>query len=86
MTPATRRLIELALDEDLGRGDVTSEAIFAPGAPARGTIIAKGRPPLVPRQFSSLDTAGQYVRDLGIGKVTVELDKWSPGQKQLAVG
>src|SRR5689334_8396596 len=31
--PAVRRLIELALDEDLGRGDVTSRAVFgdAPG-------------------------------------------------------
>ncbi|HEX2573252.1 MAG TPA: carboxylating nicotinate-nucleotide diphosphorylase [Polyangia bacterium] len=41
ITPATLRLIDLALDEDLGRGDVTSEAIFAPGTPARGTIVAK---------------------------------------------
>jgi nicotinate-nucleotide pyrophosphorylase (carboxylating) len=29
--PAVRRLIELALDEDLGRGDVTSQAVFGPG-------------------------------------------------------
>jgi len=34
-------LIELALEEDLGRGDVTSEAIFDVNAPARGRIIAK---------------------------------------------
>ncbi|HEY4240172.1 MAG TPA: carboxylating nicotinate-nucleotide diphosphorylase [Kofleriaceae bacterium] len=27
--PAVRRLIELALDEDLGRGDVTSRSVFA---------------------------------------------------------
>ncbi|MGH2901398.1 MAG: hypothetical protein ACRDMZ_22160, partial [Solirubrobacteraceae bacterium] len=26
--PAVRRLIELALDEDLGRGDATSQAVF----------------------------------------------------------
>jgi nicotinate-nucleotide pyrophosphorylase (carboxylating) len=36
--PAVRRLIELALDEDLGRGDVTSQVIFgaASGAGALG--------------------------------------------------
>jgi nicotinate-nucleotide pyrophosphorylase (carboxylating) len=31
--PAVRRLIELALDEDLGRGDVTSRAVFGAGGP-----------------------------------------------------
>jgi nicotinate-nucleotide pyrophosphorylase (carboxylating) len=36
--PAVRRLIELALDEDLGRGDVTSSAVFGPAA---------GGPPVV---------------------------------------
>lgn len=41
ITPATLRLIDLALDEDLGRGDVTSEAIFTPGTPVRGTLMAK---------------------------------------------
>ncbi len=43
VTPATHALIDAALEEDLGRGDVTSEAIFAPGSPARGAIVAKGR-------------------------------------------
>jgi nicotinate-nucleotide pyrophosphorylase (carboxylating) len=32
--PAVRRLIELALDEDLGRGDATSRAVFAGDGPA----------------------------------------------------
>lgn len=32
--PAVQRLIELALDEDLGRGDVTSQSVF--GRPASG--------------------------------------------------
>ena len=41
LTPHVLRLIDLALDEDLGRGDVTSEAIFAPDALAHGTIVAK---------------------------------------------
>jgi nicotinate-nucleotide pyrophosphorylase (carboxylating) len=38
--PAVQRLIELALDEDLGRGDVTSRSVF--GATDRGpTVIAE---------------------------------------------
>lgn len=41
ITPAIGTLIELALEEDLGRGDATSEAIFAPSAQARGAIVAK---------------------------------------------
>jgi nicotinate-nucleotide pyrophosphorylase (carboxylating) len=40
--PAVRRLIELALDEDLGRGDVTSSAVF--GASPGGE---RGGPPVV---------------------------------------
>jgi nicotinate-nucleotide pyrophosphorylase (carboxylating) len=41
VTPAVEQLIALALEEDLGRGDVTSEAIFDAGAAAAGRIIAK---------------------------------------------
>ena len=41
ITPATAALIDLALEEDLGRGDVTSAAIFRPAARARGHIVAK---------------------------------------------
>jgi nicotinate-nucleotide pyrophosphorylase (carboxylating) len=35
------RLIELALDEDLGRGDVTSESIFGSHETAQAIILAK---------------------------------------------
>ncbi|HEY2749155.1 MAG TPA: carboxylating nicotinate-nucleotide diphosphorylase [Polyangia bacterium] len=41
LTPAVEALVALALEEDLGRGDVTSEAIFAAGETAAGTIVAK---------------------------------------------
>jgi nicotinate-nucleotide pyrophosphorylase (carboxylating) len=41
LAPSTHALIDLALDEDLGRGDPTSEAIFPPGARAAGAIVAK---------------------------------------------
>jgi nicotinate-nucleotide pyrophosphorylase (carboxylating) len=44
--PAVRRLIELALDEDLGRGDVTSSVTLGPGGPR---VIAEmnAREPIV---------------------------------------
>lgn len=50
--PAVRRLIELALDEDLGRGDATSQAVFgASGAAASGgpRVVAEmnAREPIV---------------------------------------
>src|SRR4051812_20167483 len=41
MLPSVDALIALALEEDLGRGDVTSEVIFEPNTPASGRIIAK---------------------------------------------
>ncbi len=41
LTPATLVLIDLALEEDLGRGDVTSEAVLDERAAARGEIVAK---------------------------------------------
>ena len=41
MLPAIRRLIELALDEDLGRGDVTSRAVFG------GAGALAGGPPVI---------------------------------------
>jgi len=45
LTPATLQLIDLALEEDLGRGDVTSEVIFPVEARTSGRIVA--REPLV---------------------------------------
>lgn len=41
LTPAVEALIALAIEEDLGRGDVTSEAIFDAAATSAGVIIAK---------------------------------------------
>jgi len=41
LSPAVETLIALALEEDLGRGDVTSEAIFDAAATASGQIVAK---------------------------------------------
>lgn len=39
--PSIARLITAALEEDLGRGDVTTMATIPPDRPARGTITAK---------------------------------------------
>jgi len=41
LPPSVDALVALALEEDLGRGDVTSEVIFDETAPATGRIIAK---------------------------------------------
>lgn len=41
LPPAVSRLIDLALDEDLGRGDVTSESIFAAETQGRAVMLAK---------------------------------------------
>jgi nicotinate-nucleotide pyrophosphorylase (carboxylating) len=41
LSPAVETLIALALEEDLGRGDVTSEAIFDAAALSSGQIVAK---------------------------------------------
>jgi hypothetical protein len=44
--PAVRRLIELALDEDLGRGDVTSQVTLGKDGPAV-TADMNARDPIV---------------------------------------
>ena len=41
LTPRTDHLIDLALEEDAGLGDVTSRAIFPPAHRSRGVIAAK---------------------------------------------
>ena len=41
ITPHIERLIDMALDEDLAGGDVTTEAIFGPYDHTTGTLLAK---------------------------------------------
>ncbi|MCS6915012.1 MAG: carboxylating nicotinate-nucleotide diphosphorylase [Myxococcales bacterium] len=57
LPPSVLRLIELALEEDLGRGDVTSEAIFGEEEMARAVVQA--RADLV---LSGLDVACAVIR------------------------
>lgn len=40
-TPAVRRLIDLALEEDLGRGDVTTRAVIQAGTMATAHLVAR---------------------------------------------
>jgi nicotinate-nucleotide pyrophosphorylase (carboxylating) len=57
LTPAAHRLIDLALDEDLGRGDVTTDAVVDATVDAVGEIVA--REPLVP---AGLEVAAEVFR------------------------
>ncbi len=41
ITPAAHRLIDLALEEDLGRGDVTTDAVVDVGVVAVGEVVAR---------------------------------------------
>jgi len=43
ITPTVTRLIELALEEDLGRGDATTQAIIAPQTAAVAHLVARQR-------------------------------------------
>lgn len=57
--PAVRALVEAALAEDVGRGDLTTQLTVPPGRRARAAIVAKeagvlAGVPLVERVFSAL--------------------------------
>jgi len=41
-TPLVARLLDLAVDEDLGRGDITTELFVAPDRRGAGAIVARG--------------------------------------------
>ncbi len=62
LTPAVTKLIELALEEDLGHGDVTSEAVIEPTKEAEADIVA--REPLV---VSCLEVAQAVFRRVDPG-------------------
>jgi len=67
LAPHVERLIELALEEDLGRGDVTTDAVVTPGLSASAYALAKE--PLVlfgldvaERVFERVDARCRFVR------------------------
>ncbi len=51
---------------------------------ATGTLIAatgKG----APRTFGSLDATARWMRKLGIGSAQLDVSRWQPGQRNLAL-
>jgi nicotinate-nucleotide pyrophosphorylase (carboxylating) len=59
LTPAITRLIELAIEEDLGRGDATTQAVVEPGASAVARLVARQR-----LTVAGLDVAAAVFRRL----------------------
>jgi nicotinate-nucleotide pyrophosphorylase (carboxylating) len=79
LTPAIEALIALALEEDLGRGDVTSTAIFDAAAQTSGQLLAKE--PLVicglaiaARVFERVDGATRFIARCDDGR------RFEPGE------
>ena len=69
--PAVRRLIQLARDEDLGSGDLSSSLLPDPAAPARFALIAK-QPGVLAGQALAAAVLDAYDSSLAI--------EWLPGQ------
>ncbi len=70
--PAVTRLIATALEEDLGRGDVTTAATILAECPAEGTITAKAALtlaglPLIERVLQAVDPNAKVSLRLGEG-------------------
>ncbi len=59
LSPAVDRLIALALEEDIGPGDVTTAALIAPSLPGRGELLAKE-----PMVVAGLEMVGRVLRQL----------------------
>jgi nicotinate-nucleotide pyrophosphorylase (carboxylating) len=57
LAPAALRLIELALEEDLGRGDVTTDAVIPTGVQGVGEVIARE-----PLRLAGLAVAAEVFR------------------------
>ena len=84
LPPAVLRLIDLALDEDLGRGDVTSEAIFPAEAEGEAALYAK-----TPLVLSGLDVAAQVFLRVDprtrVAALRADGAQVAPGTRVLAV-
>ena len=70
--PSVRCLVELALDEDVGRGDATSEATIDPSMHAVGLVVA--REPLVFAGGPILGTIVETSRRRGV-RIDVKCDE-----------
>lgn len=58
--PAVERLVRLAIEEDLGRGDVTSQATVPAGVEAEGRIVARE-----PATVAGLPLVGRVLAAMG---------------------
>jgi nicotinate-nucleotide pyrophosphorylase (carboxylating) len=83
--PSVTRLISIALEEDLGRGDVTTAATISSDRTARGKITAKAALtiaglPLVTRVLNAVDPTGGVrllaVEGSAVKKGQVVLELW----------
>jgi nicotinate-nucleotide pyrophosphorylase (carboxylating) len=78
MTPAVAALIDLALEEDLGRGDVTSAAVLDPRATAEADLVARER--LVLAGLAVAEAVFRRVdASVSIERVAADGDELSPG-------
>lgn len=84
LSPHLDRLIQLALDEDLGPGDITTDSLIPPDALGRGTILAKeslllAGLPVARRVFARVDP------ELVWEPVRTDGDRLEPGETALTV-
>src|SRR5436309_596898 len=93
MTPAVAALIDLALEEDLGRGDVTTSAVLDPRAQAEGDLVARERLVLAGLSvaaavFQRVDrtVSCQLLAALQAGADIVLLDNFSAADVEEAMG
>ncbi|MFP4389387.1 MAG: carboxylating nicotinate-nucleotide diphosphorylase [Desulfococcaceae bacterium] len=84
LSPHLDRLIQLALDEDLGPGDITTDSLVSPDAMGRGTILAKeslllAGLPVARRVFSRVDP------EIVWEPVRADGDRLEPGETAMTV-
>lgn len=80
--PLVRRIVELALEEDLGTGDLTTDLSIPEGATARAEVVAKE-----PCVLAGLPVAREVLRqvdpDLVVQDLAADGDLVEPGQAVL---
>lgn len=80
--PLVRRIVELALEEDLGTGDLTTDLSIPEGATARAEVVAKE-----PCVLAGLPVAREVIRqvdpDLVVQDLAADGDLVEPGQAVL---
>ncbi|HOU53634.1 MAG TPA: carboxylating nicotinate-nucleotide diphosphorylase [Myxococcota bacterium] len=80
--PLVRRIVELALEEDLGTGDLTTDLSIPEGATARAEVVAKE-----PCVLAGLPVAREVIRqvdpDLVVQDLAADGDPVEPGQAVL---